>query len=198
MNALKMIMHAFDGVGGDPGSLRQFAALLHCQTVEKDVKDFHQRTEFFNQVLDVHILSFLMMEIKAKTLAELHQWLRQNNWPNAIAKISKEYGDPYIVQMRYSGMIDSVETEMQECMKQVSDNRAAHKAAQVVERQSTGRNPEPLPIFNRKTEESRILKELSGGMWDDVWQNAALLVVAGLVYRDFSEACKGGYSGRVQ
>jgi hypothetical protein len=35
-------------------------------------------------------------------------------------------------------------------------------------------------------------------MWDVVWQNAALLVVAGLVYRDFSEACKGGYSSRVE
>jgi hypothetical protein len=198
MNALKMIMHAFDGAGGNPGSLRRFAALLRRKTVGKDVKDFHGSNEFFNHVLDAHILACLMKEIKAKTLTELHQWLRQNNWPNAIAKISREYGDPYIVQTRYSAMIDSVETQMEERMKQVLDNRAALKAARVAERQSTGRNAEPLPSFDRKKEESRILKELSGGMWDVVWQNAALLVVAGLVYRDFSEACKGGYSGRVE
>ena len=95
-------------------------------------------------------------------------------------------------------MIDSVETQMEERMKQVLDNRAALKAARVAERQSTGQNPEPQALLDRKKVESRILQELSGGMWNVVWQNAALLVVAGLVYRDFSEACKGGYSGRVE
>jgi hypothetical protein len=145
MNARKMIMHAFDGAGGDPGSQRRFAALLRRKRVGKDGKDFHGSNEFFNHLLDAHILACLMKEIKAKTLAELHHWLCQNNWPNAIAKISREYGDPYIVQTRYSTMIDSMETQMQERMKQVPDNGAALKAARVVEKQSTGRNAEPLP-----------------------------------------------------
>jgi hypothetical protein len=198
MNALKIIMHAFDSAGRYPGSLRRFAALLRPKTVGKDVKDFHGSNEFFNHVLDGQIVACLMKAIKAKTLADLHQWLRQNNWLNAIAKILREYGDPYIVQTRHSAIIDSVETQMQEHMKQVVDNRAALKAARVAERQSTGRNAAPLPSFDRKKEGSRILKELSGGMCDVVWQNAALLVVAGHVYRDFSEACKGGDNGWVE
>jgi hypothetical protein len=90
MNALNMIMHAFNGAGGDVGSLRRFAALLRGTMVGKDVKDFHGSNEFFNHFLYSHILACLMKEIKAKTLEELHQWLHQNNWPNAIAKISWE------------------------------------------------------------------------------------------------------------
>jgi hypothetical protein len=62
----------------------------------------------------------------------------------------------------------------------------------VAERQSTGQNTEPQLSLDSKKVESRILQELSGGMWDVVWQNAALLEVAGLEYRDFSEACKRG------
>jgi len=95
-------------------------------------------------------------------------------------------------------MIDSVETQMQERMNQELGNHAALKGARVAERQSTGRKAEPLPSFARKKERSWILKELSGAMWDVLRQIAALLEVAGVVYRDFSEACKGGYSSQVE
>ena len=33
--------------------------------------------------------------------------------------------------------------------------------------------------------------------WDTVWANAMLLVIAGLVYSDFSDACRDGFSERV-
>jgi hypothetical protein len=117
-----MIWHGFDRVGGDSGSLRPFAAVLHHKTAGKDVKDFHRSNMLFNHVLDAHIVACLIKEIKAKSLVELHQWLHQTNWPNAIAKIIREYGDPFIIQTMYPDKIDSVETEMQEHIKQVLDN----------------------------------------------------------------------------
>lgn len=79
-------------------------------------------------------------------------------------------------------MIDSLETQTQECINQALENQVALKAAHEAERQSDDQNTEPLPTFDLKKEESRILAELSGGQWDVEWQNAALLVVEGLVY----------------
>jgi hypothetical protein len=52
MNTLKMILHAFDAVGRDPRSLRRFAALLHCETMQDAVKGFHASKKFFNHTLD--------------------------------------------------------------------------------------------------------------------------------------------------
>jgi len=198
MNVPKMIMYAFDGAARNPWSLRQFAELFCHKTAEKDDEDFHKSNEFFNHVLDVHILACLMNKIKATTVAELHQWLCQRKWPNDMAKLSMEYSNPYIVHTWCSAMIDSLETQTQECINQALENQVALKAAHEAERQSDDQNTEPLPTFDLKKEESRILAELSGGQWDVEWQNAALLVVEGLVYWDSSEACKGGYSSKVE
>jgi len=79
MNVQKIIRHALNSEGRDPRSLRQFAALLYCKTVQINVKDFHGSHKFFNHILDAHILACLMNEIKTKILAELYQCLRQNN-----------------------------------------------------------------------------------------------------------------------
>jgi len=95
-------------------------------------------------------------------------------------------------------MIDFLEPELPDCMKQILDNRMAIRAAGVMARQLTCWNTDLLQFFDKKNENSMILKKLSRGMWDAVWQNAVLLVVGGLVYRDFSKACKGGNCGWVE
>jgi len=84
MNALKVFMHAFDGVGREPGSLRGLASQLWRKTVRNNVNDSHGTNEFFDHVLDAHILTCIMKEIQAKPLAELHQWLHHNNQPIGI------------------------------------------------------------------------------------------------------------------
>lgn len=90
-------MHGLNHTGGDSSSLRQYAAVMYCKAVGKNVKDFHGSNEFCNYILDVHILACLMQEIETKTLAELHLYLRQNNYPMSIAERSVAYGDPYVV-----------------------------------------------------------------------------------------------------
>lgn len=81
MNALKMLMHAFEGSRTDPGSLSRFAALLRRKSAGKDVKDFHGCNEFFNHVFDGHLLAMVMKEIKVSSIGDLKKWLQGNNWP---------------------------------------------------------------------------------------------------------------------
>jgi hypothetical protein len=72
MNSGILSKHAVDGTGGDAQSLRRIAALLHCKTIGKDVKDCHGSNKLFNHIQDVYILASRPKEIKPKTLAELH------------------------------------------------------------------------------------------------------------------------------
>jgi hypothetical protein len=68
--------------------------------------------------------------------------------------------------MRYTAVIDSLEIQMHEHIKKVLDNQEVLKAVCVVEREVTCQIGEPLPPYDRQNEESKILTELSGGIWD--------------------------------
>lgn len=199
MNAMKMLMHAFEGSQTDPGSLVRFTALLRRKSVGKDVKDFHGCNEFFNHVFDRHILAVMMKETRTPTLAALQTWIRTNNWPKKIHELSAHYGPVLAVEKERCKVFDAIQAEVDERIHTANEEREELKRACANERRQTGKkNVERLPTIDWKKEEARLLKELSAEVWDTVWQNARLLTIAGLVYRDFSDACRNGYSGRVE
>ena len=198
INALKMLMHVFEGNRSDPGSLSRFAALLHRKSVGKDVKDFHGCNEFFNHVFDGHLLAMLMKEVKAASISDLKKWLQGNNWPAQLRSISQKYGQTYTVEFERCRVFDTIQKAVDKRLETAIEEREALKRMRVIERRENGCNHEVLPPMDWKREETRIRKELSAGIWDNVWQNAQLFMIAGLVYRDFSDACRNGYSGQVE
>lgn len=198
MNTLKMLMHVFEGSRTDPGSLLRFASLLRRKSVGKEVKDFHGCNEFFNHVFDGHLLALVMKEVSAGSLADLKTWLKNHDWPAKLRSIAETHGQTYAVEFEKCRIYDSVQEAINKRMATAVEEREAKRRARAAERRETGRNAEPFAPIDWKREEARIRKELIAGTWDNVWQNAQLFLIAGLVYRDFSDACRNGYSGRVE
>jgi len=64
-NALNTIMHADNGASGNPRSMGWVAGILCCKPVATDVKYFHRSNDFFEYLLDTHILACFMYVIKA-------------------------------------------------------------------------------------------------------------------------------------
>lgn len=199
MNVLKMLMDTFEGACGEPGSLSTFLAILRRKGISKEIKDFHACDEFFNQVLDAHILARLMLETGTTTLSALLQWISTHRWPSVVKLLSSDYGDPMFVERRRSLVEDSIDAQVQQEISRLVAAREELKESRrgLWRGYGSGLSAVPLPRFDKRREELRIRKNLSASNWDSVWQNLTLFSIAGLIYRDFSETCAAGYSGRV-
>jgi hypothetical protein len=92
---------------------------------------------------------------------------------------------------------ESIDAAVAARMQEERAKWEAFKAQRREHRQSGGSNP-PLPRKDWKKIESTLATELGAGSRDVVNENAMLFLNCGLIYLAFHDACRGGFSGRVE
>ena len=59
----------------------------------RTIKDFRACQEFFNHVLDAHILAALAAQLGAKSWDELSDKFKNFNWRKGITKLQQQFGE---------------------------------------------------------------------------------------------------------
>jgi hypothetical protein len=199
MNVLKMLMHIFEGGIMDPASLQRFRFLFGREGVDKEVKDFHACDEFFRNVSDAHILALFMHQHGIRTFDDLDVMLGESDWPAAIRNVVKDgVGDIFRVTGIRKTALDSIRDEVDTRMKKLQQEREELLRKRRQTERETGKKYQSLqpPQWNKLRR--KIERDLTGPKRDIVNENALLFLQCALVYQDFHEACRDGFSGRVE
>ena len=202
MNVLKMLMHAFEGEpAGESFRVTRFTRMLRRQGISKDIKDFHACDEFFRNLGDGYIIAFYMhcAGIPAGSFDKLQDHLAVADWPKTIRKaVEKSDLGLFQVDMLRGKATDAVLVEVKERMAVLRKEREQLLEERRKEKAATGQKQERLPGPRWANVQKKLELELSGPARDVVRENALLLLISVLVYQDFHDACRGGYSGRVE
>ena len=87
---------------------------------------------------------------------------------------------------------------VEERMAMLRKERGQLRQERRKEKAATDKKLERLPGPRWANVRQKLELELSGPARDVVRENALLLLTSPLVYQDFYDACRGGYSGRVE
>lgn len=202
MNVLKMLMHAFEGeLAGESFGVRRFAGMLRRQGISKEIKDFHACDEFFRNLGDGYIIAFYMhySEIPAGDFDKLQDHLAAADWSKSVRAAMDKVGlGLHQVNGLRREAAEEVLAEVKERMAVLKKEREGLREERRRERAATGRKLGQLPKPRWADVQRKLELDLSGPMRDTVRENALLLLNSVLIYLDFHDACRGGYSGRVE
>ncbi|KAA8913110.1 hypothetical protein FN846DRAFT_886795 [Sphaerosporella brunnea] len=197
MNVLKLIFGVFEGEAADPGSLKRFSTILRRKGVSKDIKDFHACDDFFRMVLEAYILAYYQHYAGLAYANQLNAHLETSDWPAQIALAVRAGIDPFMVSRVRSVARESIDAAVGVRMEEERAKWEVLKAQRRLQRQN-GQSLANLPRKDWKNIQSRLTADLGAGIRDIVKENAMLFLNCGLIYLDFHDACRGGFSGRVE
>ena len=118
------------------------------------------------------------------TIESFHAWIERSDWPSLIENV--EQSCLGVTRVR----------SIQE--KASTRTNAAVAAAFRAKKEQWANLEDQPPETNWVKIEKDLLSEISPTNRDVVRENALLLLNYGLLYLDFNDACRKGYSGRVE
>lgn len=185
--ALKMMYNVFWGQPDEIVGLCTFANLLPRKNIEKEAADFDNCNRFFLLLAEAFWLALIASECGCQTWEDLEAYVAKENWHATIDRIASAYIDPYAV-----GRIKNIAEKKVRCGTKAEIDELRIEDARMAAKGQTDRHPTYYWV-ERETElfESRLPHER-----DEVRENALLFLSNGLLYREFNDACRGGYSGR--
>ena len=194
MNVLKLFLGATWGKLGDRVSLAHFQTALKQKGVARNVKDFHASDDFFCTVVTAFVVVLCMHGASCKQLSAFCSWLSQNNWHELILTMSSKYLDLF----KPSDLCAEARSEVEE---KVANAVAAERADWVNKRnqdRAVGITTTYLRKRNWKKEQlDKVEKEITERR-NVIHENALILLNLGLLYLDFADTCRGGYSARIE
>lgn len=193
INALRLFHITFWGRPSDKYSLQRFHAVLSRKGVTQKVKDFHACDEFFRTVIHAHVIALCMHHLGLIKIDDFQTWLSRNNWPELIRSIEQKFLGPEEVQniRDYIG-----EEAFAKVARRLDIRKQGFKTEQEVARQSGTRFRKQTPKWDKI--EREITEQVVLLSRNKTRENALLLLHEGLTYLEFVDACRGGFSGRVQ
>lgn len=192
MNVLKLFLDATWGQKGDKISLARLREGLGRLNASRDAKDFHASDDFFRTVVKSFILSLCMHGAGCDTIDSFKTWLLTNDWPKMVHTMEKTCLGAFKSTELYSA---AAEASRDNILADIARDKQAWQDKKEQDCVAGIRSGRP-PNWD-KIEQERI-KAGTAVERDVVRENAILLVNLGLLYLDFVDACRGGYSGRVE
>ena len=194
MNVLKLFLCAVWGKQADRISLARFQVALARKGASKEANDFHACDDFFRTVVMAFAIALCMHGTSCSTLPEFKAWLSRNDWPSMVDNVEKEYLDPFkVVELRdhatqeVEGEIDAaIELEKTAWLEGKEQHRAAGEQGPYI------KQPKWDTIRQTRMKKAVLRKR------DVLRENAMIMLSLGLLYLDFVDACRGGYSARVE
>lgn len=188
MTALKMLYNVFWGKPKDTVSLSRFTNQLCRKIILENATDFHLCNQFFLLLVDGFWLALIASECDCNTLEELETYMAKEDWRAMLDRVASTYIDPYAVHSIRSGAEEKVRLQV--------GNEIATLCARHENLVARGQETE-LPIEYWIAKEAQMVEQRLPRERDEVRENALLFLNNGLLYREFHEACRGGFSGRV-
>ena len=188
MNLLTMLFDQFWGKPGNVASLRYYQGVLKRPNVSKDMKNFHACDTFFRHVVDAHIVALLMETTGHKDIDKFKAWVARSDWPHLIEKVQELYLRPSYIQFLWA----KGKREHKLAIDIALMGRKEEWIA-ALEEQDT---PEPEPNWDDIRKE--IEADIDMKSRDVVRENSLIITILGLLYCDFADACRTGYSGRIE
>lgn len=189
MTALRMFFKIFWGGPAQTVSICRFANLLRRKQIAEVCTDFHHCNQLFLLLVDALLLALIAHEAGCHTWENLSDYISQHDWRSMIDRVVSGAVDPYSVNSIRVKARENIERQVK---VDINAMRAHHEE---LVSQGAATKKRTKAYWSRKeteTVESRWL-------WsrDQVRENALLFLNNGLIYREFNDACRGGYSGRV-
>ena len=194
MNILKLFLGATWGNLGDRISLARFQIALKQKNVTKTPKDFHVCDDFFRTIVIAFVVTLCMHGASCDRLPAFRTWLSKNNWRKLILAMSNLYIDLF--------KPGSLRAEARSEVKEEVVLAVATEEAEWI----NGRNQDravgiTTTYMGRrdwKKEQTRRVEKAYAQRRDVIHENALVLLNLELLYLDFADACRGGYSARVE
>ena len=194
INMLKLFLGALWGKKNSCVSLACFKVGLERNNASQDAKDFHACDDFYRTIVNGFVLLLCMHGTKCTNVAAFKAWLAQNDWRKLIQKIKKMYLGALkpakenfnFAQALHKRLSVAVAQEEEDWRAKRANNRCAGITTTFIAEPAWG-----------KMLEARIKQRIDDEC-DLVLENALRLLNLGLLYLDFVDACRNGYSRRVE
>ena len=186
INVLALFFDKFWGTTGNIVGLDRFNGILKRKHITRAAltKNFHHSDDFFRTVIEALVVCLCMHVAGCQTIDQFQDWIGSSDWPTLIAKVESEYFGIFKVHTIRTGASRRTKNAV---------------AIALAERKEEWANTIPLPSEpNWIATEKQLLSEFSQKHRDVIRENALLLLSCGLLYLDFVDACRKGYSGRVE
>jgi len=165
---------------------------------EKDVNDFDACDDFFRIVFDGYVIAYYMHKKVGESTTQLNKHFEGSDWPESIWKATEHLKGPFqMLNMRDASA--EIEAAVEEGVEAKRGECREYLVGRKREKQRTGvPNPE---ITNRpkwSEVEAEVTRKLTAKDRDIVQENAILFLNCAMIYLDFHEVCRYGFSGRVE
>lgn len=187
MTALKMLYHVFWGQPDATGSILRFKNVLRRKKVDEKSADFHHCNQLFLLLVDAYLLALMAHECGCESWEDFAKYISTHDWRSMVDRVVPTLVEPYTVHNIRTAAEETARSRTQFDMRIL---RAQHEL-RVVQGTATRRKSEYWT-----TKEDKVYKERLLGNRDLVRENALLFLSHGLVYREFHNACRGGFHGR--
>ena len=194
MNVLKLFFSAIWGKVSNRISFACFQTVLKRKGAAKNVKDFHASNDFFCTVVRAFAVAVYMHGAFCTQLPAFPNWLSANNWRALIASVSEDHIDPF----KPCELCAKARSKVEE---KVAHAVAVEKAKWQNKRdqdRAVGITTTWLKPPNWKKEQTDRVEKALTERRDIVNKNALIMLNTGLLYLDFADACREGYSARVK
>lgn len=186
INVLFLLFGKFWGVAGSIVGLDHYNGKLKRKYIAKaaQTKYFHHSDDFFRTVIEALVVSLCMHTAGRQTIHAFQDWVGKSDWPTLISTVESQHlGIFKVHSIRAKASIRSRKDAAVALLekKQVWVDRGEQQ---------------PEPKWNAI--EKELLLDFSRKHRNVVRENALLLLSSGLLYLDFVDACRKGYSGRVE
>ena len=158
------------------------------------MKDFHPCDDFFCTVVTAFVVAFCMHGASCTQLPAFQNWLSKNNWRALILGLSDKHIDPFKPSDLRAKVRSEVENEVAAAVAAERFDWETKKARD----RAVGITTTRLRRRNWEKEETDKVKTTFAQRRDVIYENALILLNTGLLYLDFADACRGGYSARVE
>lgn len=193
MNLLRLLLNALWGQKEDRISLARFKMGLGRQNATRDAKNFHASDDFFRTVIKAFVIALCMHGAKCADLRSFKKWLSENDWPNVIEEVEAAHLGAFKSAEADAAASEALHDEVSAAIAQEKSDWLEGRAR---DRRSGIITYTKEPDWQMKLKDR--VKEAIAAERDIIQENALRFLNLGLLYLDFVDACRGGYSGRVE
>ena len=194
MNVLKLFLGASWSEKDNCVSLTRFKVRLGRNNASRDAKDFYACDDFYKTVVKSFAILLCMHGAGSTNVATFKTWLSQNDWQKMIQDVEETYLGALEPAKKNLIFARTLRKRLSMAIEQEKKDWLAKKAHDRGARITTTFMREP--IWDKMLE-ARVKQGINDER-DLVRENALRLLNLGLLYLDFVDACRSGYSGRVE
>ncbi len=177
-----MLFNRFWAVAGDIVSLNRYTSILKRKYIKKDADNshFHHSNDFLQTVIEVLVITLCIHLAKCSTIDSFYIWIEKSDWLSLIGNVEESWLG--ITKVR------SIQD------RAFTQTNAAMAAALRAKKEEWPNLEDQPPELNWVKIEKDLLSEFSIANQDIARKNALLLLNYGLLYLDFNNAYRKGYS----